>query len=495
MIELKKINKSFSTVQVIFDISVSFEEKKVTGIIGENGAGKSTLMNILSGAISDYSGSIILRGEEVSFRNIKEAREKGISIIHQELNILPDLTAGENIFLGREPVRNGLIDYKKLFSDADKILEQFRFPYTANTKMRTLSVGWQQIVEIATALSLNREIIIMDEPTSALSDNETRVLFEKIQFLRKEGKTILFISHRISEVMAISDNIIVMRDGRIAAELKTEATNRDELIGYMAGSSKKGSSRKSAVNRSEEVLKLSNVSVRSSSLSLQDINFTLHKGEVLGVAGLLGSGRTELLKFIYGEHGGKYSGKLYLKQKEFSPRSSSDSIRKKIIYLPEDRKEEGIFPDHSLLFNAGISVLNKFKLNGLLNHEKELNIIEAKFDELKVRRNNPGQMAKTLSGGNQQKVLLSRILLTEPEIILLDDPARGIDINSKEEMYQIIRYVSLKGISVIITSSEIYELLELCSRILVLSNGKQTALVSSSENNVQDILNHAFKQL
>jgi ribose transport system ATP-binding protein len=495
MLELKNINKSFSKVQVLFDISTAIEEKKVTAVIGENGAGKSTLMNILSGAITDYTGTVILDGKKVNFKNIREARDHGISIIHQELNILPDLTAGENIFLGREPVRGGLIDYKKLYKDADNILTQFKFPYPSDIKMRSVSVGWQQIVEIASALSLNTIIIIMDEPTSALSDSETSILFEKIRYLRSEGKTILFISHRISEVMSISDNIIVMRDGRIAAEIKTEETNREELIRYMAGSSKKKLISSTQVNHGEEVLRLDNISVKSSEVSLSGINFCLHRGEVLGVAGLLGSGRTELLKFIYGENGDKFEGKIYLKGKEFTPRSSNDSIKKKIIYLPEDRKEEGIFPDHSLLFNAGISVLDKFKSKGLLNYNKEFTIVDNKFNELKVKKRDTGQTVKTLSGGNQQKVLLSRILLTEPEIILLDDPARGIDISSKEEMYQIIKNISASGISVIVTSSEISELLELCSRLVVLSNGKQTALVNAKENNVQDILNYAFKQL
>jgi ribose transport system ATP-binding protein len=494
MLSLKNINKSYSRVQVLFDVSAHIEETKVTAVIGENGAGKSTLMNILSGIITDYSGSILLHGEELKFRNTREAREKGISIIHQELNIFYDLTAGENILLGREPVKNGIINYKKLYQDADEILKQFQFPFPSDVKMRSLSVGWQQIVEIASALSLNTNIIIMDEPTSALSDSETNILFDKIKILRNSGKTIIFISHRISEVLNISDNILVMRDGKIAAELKTSETTREELIKYMAGSVK-SSIMTTSIPGKEEVLNLNNISLSAGSLSLNNINFTLYKGEVLGIAGLLGSGRTELLKFIYGVYGKSYEGKVTLYGKEIIPESPSASIKKKIIYLPEDRKEEGIFPDNSILFNGGISVLKIFKSNGFLNNNKELRVVDNKLNELKVRKKSTAQPVKTLSGGNQQKVLLTRILLTEPEIILLDDPARGIDINSKEEMYQIIRNISADGISVIMTSSEIPELLQLCHRILVLSNGSQTALLNSSETNIREILNKAFVKL
>jgi ribose transport system ATP-binding protein len=494
MLELMDINKSFSKVQVLFNVSTAIDENKVTAVIGENGAGKSTLMNIIAGAITDHTGRILLNGKEIIFRNTREARDNGISIIHQELNILQDLTAGENIFLGREPVKRGIIDYKKLFSDADRLLAQFNFPYPSNIKMRSLSVGWQQIVEIASALSLNANIFIMDEPTSALSDNETEILFERIRYLKDEGKTILFISHRISEVLRISDKIIVMRDGKISAELETKNTDREELIFHMAGKSIKNFKSSFYPGDRKEVLRFEDVYIKGGSTSLSGIRFSLHKGEVLGVAGLLGSGRTELLKFIFGEYGTKIKGTVYLKQKEYIPGSSDQSIKNKITYLPENRKEEGIFASHPLWFNAGISVLDKFKSNGLLSKRKELNVVEGKLDELKVKRSDINQEIRTLSGGNQQKVLLSRILLTEPEIILLDDPARGIDISSKEEIYQIIRSISSGGMSVIITSSEISELINLCSRILVLSKGHQAALVNAADNSVQSILNYAFKQ-
>jgi ABC-type sugar transport system ATPase subunit len=266
------------------------------------------------------------------------------------------------------------------------------------------------------------------------------------------------------------------------------------LIFHMAGKSIKNFKSSFYPGDRKEVLRFEDVYIKGGSTSLSGIRFSLHKGEVLGVAGLLGSGRTELLKFIFGEYGTKIKGTVYLKQKEYIPGSSDQSIKNKITYLPENRKEEGIFASHPLWFNAGISVLDKFKSNGLLSKRKELNVVEGKLDELKVKRSDINQEIRTLSGGNQQKVLLSRILLTEPEIILLDDPARGIDISSKEEIYQIIRSISSGGMSVIITSSEISELINLCSRILVLSKGHQAALVNAADNSVQSILNYAFKQ-
>lgn len=495
MLSLKNIDKSFSGVQVLFNISTDIEDGKVTAVIGENGAGKSTLMNIAGGAISEYSGTIILNGKELKFRSTRDANQNGITIIHQELNILPDLTAGENIFLGREPLKYSLIDYNKLYEESDQILKQFKFPYPSDIKMRRLSVGWQQIVEIARALTLNAQIIIMDEPTSALSENETQILFEKIRYLRDEGKTILFISHRISEVLEISDNIIVLRDGKVSASVKTKETTREALIRYMAGEKTAEAANSYKINSLDEILKLENISAEGGSVSLSDINFALHKGEVLGIAGLLGSGRTELLKFIFGEPAIRYQGKIFFRKKEYSPSSAAASIKNGIIYLPENRKEEGIFADHSLRFNAGVSVLEKYESYGLLDQSRERKSVEEKFNYLSIKRNSTDQKIRTLSGGNQQKVLLSRILLTDPEIILLDDPTRGIDISSKEEIYELIGEISSKGISIIITSSEIPELLQLCSRILILSNGKQTALFNTSEKNAHEILKYAFKQL
>jgi ABC-type sugar transport system ATPase subunit len=299
MLSLQNINKSFSGVQVLFDINTIIEEKKVTAVIGENGAGKSTLMNILSGGISDYTGTVLIRGQQVHFNNTREALNFGITIIHQELNIFPDLTAGENIFLGREPVVNGLINYSMLYSEADKVLKQFRFPYPSDIKMRSLSVGWKQIVEIARALSLNSNIIIMDEPTSALSDNETEILFEKIHLLREQGKTIIFISHRISEVLEISDHIIVMRDGRISASVKTEDTTREELIRHMAGDKTIAKISTPLHFSGEEILNVKDLSVHSKSFNLSEINFDLKKGEVLGIAGLLGIGKNRITKISF----------------------------------------------------------------------------------------------------------------------------------------------------------------------------------------------------
>jgi len=494
MLKFSNIRKSFSGVEVLHDVSFTIEENSITGLIGENGAGKSTLMKITSGVITDYEGEIILNEKNVFFNNPREAERSGISIIHQELNLIPDLTVAENIFLGREPLRKfGFVNFNKLYSDADKILKEFEFPYPSNVKVRNLSIGWQQIVEIARVFSIDSKVIIMDEPTSALSESEIKILFDKIKILKNKGKTIIFISHRLEEIEAMTDDIAVLRDGEFIGKYSSSGIKRDEIISKMIGKKFFETSRKNKLKDIEEVMSLKEVSIfYKDKVYLSNISFNLNKGEIIGIAGLLGSGKTELLKFLFGELRSEFTGEILLKNKHFRPRSASHSLSKNIFYLSKNRKNEGIFSELDLIKNSSISILSEFSSVGFINQKSEKNAVNSQLSDLNVRKKSLRQPIKTLSGGNQQKVLLGRGLLSQPEILLLDEPTRGIDVGAKEEIYKLLNDLSRKGISVIASSSEIPELLRICDKIIVLSHGKQTAVLTTKETNAEEILFYAL---
>ncbi|GAB4369218.1 MAG: ribose ABC transporter ATP-binding protein RbsA [Calditrichia bacterium] len=497
MLEFQNISKSFSGVEVLHQVSFSVDEGIILALVGENGAGKSTLMKILSGIITDYEGTILINKKPVRLKNPREAEKAGVSIIHQELNLVPHLSVGENIFLGKEPVgRLGKVDFKKIYRESDELLKEFDFPYSSRLKIRNLAVGWQQMVEIAKALRVNASIIIMDEPTSALSAHEISVLFDKMRKLKSLGKTVIFISHRLKEVLDIADEIAILRDGYFVGKYPRNEISREQLISLMIGHEISEEIIPNESVRDEEILALKNLEViRKDSPVLSEINFSLKKGEVLGIAGLLGAGRTELLKFLYGEFPGRYRGSIRFRGEPYVPRSATDSISNKIVYLSEDRKTEGIFPDAGLQFNSSISVLPWFSRLGVVNARREREAVIEKFRELNVRMKSLNQKIPTLSGGNQQKVLLSRVLLLHPVLLLLDEPTRGIDVGAKEEIYDLVHKLSQQGAAILVTSSEIPELIRMAHRILVLSRGKQTAILNASETNPQEILHHAFKQV
>ncbi|MEJ2637585.1 MAG: sugar ABC transporter ATP-binding protein [Calditrichia bacterium] len=497
MLEFKSISKSFSGVEVLHQVSCKIDKGRIIALVGENGAGKSTLMKIASGILIEYNGEMLLNDAVARFRNPKDAERAGIAIIHQELNLVPDLSIGENIFLGREPVsRLGQVDFRKLFAETNDVLQTFNFPYSPSQKVRNLPVGWQQMVEIARTLSMKAEIIIMDEPTSALSEHEIDVLFGKMRDLRDQGKTLIFISHRLNEIFTIADEVVVLRDGFFEGQFSIGEVNREKLIELMIGRRIGEIVPQDNPNSGEVVLNTANLAVRKGRTTLlSDIGFTLRKGEILGVAGLLGAGRTELLRFLYGELDAQYSGEILLNGDIYIPKSSHEAIGRDIAFLSEDRKTEGIFPDHSIGFNSSISMLPQISAAGVLNKEAEQQLVTEKLDGLSVKRTSLRQKIPTLSGGNQQKVLLARVLLLQPQVLLLDEPTRGIDVGAKQEIYALVKRLSQSGVAVLVTSSEIPELMSMCHRVLVLSAGKQTALLSVKDTNPQEILKYAFKQV
>jgi len=496
MLEFRNISKQFSGVEVLHGVSFSVEKGKVVALVGENGAGKSTLMKILCGIYPDYQGEVIIKKRLVRFKNPREAEQAGIAMIHQELNLVPDLSIAENIFLGKEPVGFlGLIDGGTMLHRAETILKEFDFPYSPKIKIKNIPVGWQQMVEIAKALWVQADIFVMDEPTSALSESEIKVLFDKIRVLKKMGKTIIYISHRMSEIFSIADETVVLRDGEFIAHNLIAEVSHEKLVRLMIGREISDRTADNSNLAGDEVLAIKGLKVlHENRYILSDINFALKRGEVLGIAGLLGAGRTELLKYLYGEIKGEAEGDVHFRGGGFRPKSAADSIERGIAYLPEDRKREGIFPELNLVYNSSISILKNLATLGFINQTVERAEVARQFDDLKLKRSSLFQKIATLSGGNQQKVLLSRVLSSEPGLLLLDEPTRGIDVGAKKEIYDLIRELSTAGISVIVTSSEIPELLKICHRILVLSQGSQRAILNAEHTDSQEILRFAFVQ-
>ena len=495
LLEFQHISKSFSGVEVLHDISFPLEKGKLFALLGENGAGKSTLVKILCGILTDYQGKILLDGNEAKFSNPRKAENAGIAIIHQELNLVSDLNVAENIFLGREPVnRAGFIDFKKMFTEAHKLLSEFDFPFNVKTKVKHLPIGWQQMVEIAKALRLKAEIIVMDEPTSALSESEIKFLFEKITQLKESEKTIIYISHRMKEIFELADEVIILRDGTYLGTYSISDVDQNFLVKKMAGKEIKTNSHRKQISFERELLNLNSVSVYDDKQELlSEITFNLKHGEVIGIAGLLGAGRTELLKFLYGTYAQSFSGKIKFKNDPFTPKSPARSIQNKIVYLSEDRKSEGIFPELSNLKNSSISILSSLSRFGFIQSKTEQNMVSSKVDALNVRMESIHQHIQNLSGGNQQKILLSRVLLINPELLLLDEPTRGIDVGAKQEIYDLIDELKTEGMGILFTSSEIPELLKVSDRILVLSEGRQTALLETHKTDSREILNFAFE--
>ncbi|MBS1653586.1 MAG: sugar ABC transporter ATP-binding protein [Bacteroidetes bacterium] len=498
MLVAKNITKRFSGVTALSNVSLELHPGKVNAIIGENGAGKSTLMKILSGIYTQYEGEIIFNNEVVHFSDTKEAEKAGISIIHQELNLVPYMSVAENIFLGRELVSKlGIVDKKKMNEETKRVLARLNLDIDPDTKIEKLKVGQQQMVEIAKALYSNAEVIIMDEPTSAISDKEVEQLFKVISQLKAEGKTIAYISHKLRELFTISDRFIVLRDGESVDEGDMAAITPDELIRKMTG--RKLSFEKSgrSVADAEPLLTVSNISLRHPVFRfnniLTGISFTLHKGEILGVYGLMGAGRTELMEVIFGLHPKNASGEIRVHEKCRKIKSPADAINNGIALVPEDRKLHGLILNLTIKSNISLTVLKQLENWGLLlNAKKEKKLSDNYINSLAIKTSSDKNMAKNLSGGNQQKIVLAKWLATNPQVLLLDEPTRGIDINAKAEIYSLMKKLAAEGMGVIMVSSELPEILAVSDRVLVMCEGELTATIPIEEATEQEILKHAI---
>ena len=498
MLEAKHITKRFDGVVALSDVNLQLYPGKVNAIIGENGAGKSTLMKIFSGVHTQYEGEIVLNGKVVHFANTREAEAAGIAIIHQELNLVPYLSVAENIFLGRELVNSfGLLDKKKMQDETTLLLKKINLDISPSTKIATLKVGQQQLVEIAKALYTNAAVIIMDEPTSAISDKEVENLFKIIAQLKNEGKTVVYISHKLKELFTIADNYIILRDGQTVAAGEMRPVSQDELIQKMTGRKLGFEKTGKAVHDAPVLLTVRNLNLRHPVLQftkvLSDISFNLHKGEILGVYGLMGAGRTELMESIFGLHPHNASGEVYINDQLVKIKSPASAIAAGIALVPEDRKLHGLVLNQTIKSNISITVLKQLEKWGLmLNSKKEKDLSHNYINQLGIKTSSDSAAAKSLSGGNQQKIVLAKWLATKPQILLLDEPTRGVDINAKSEIYKLMKSLATAGMGIVMVSSELPEILAVSDRVLVLCEGQLTASIPIEEATETGILKFAL---
>lgn len=484
VLELSGISKSFPGVKALDDVHFNLKAGEVHALLGENGAGKSTLMKIISGVYNRDSGSYRLNGLEIGELTPKKAQELGIAIIHQELNMCTDLTVAENMFLGREMHTRGVVRQTDMNRMAKAMLDKLKIDIDPRTVVKKLPVSKQQMVEIAKALSTNARILIMDEPTSALTEREITELFRIVRDLREQGCAIIYISHRLDELKEITDRVSIFRDGRYVATRVFAETTLDEIISMMVGREIKEKFPHVAVDKGRKILEVSGLS----SGMVRDVSFSLYAGEIIGLAGLMGAGRTELVRAIFGADPVE-SGTITLDGETLSIRHPMDAIRHGIVLGPEDRKKEGLCTELSIRENIGLanldSVCNRW---GVVRSGTEKDLTQRAIRDLRIRTPSEEQTAKNLSGGNQQKVVLGKWLVREAKVVIFDEPTRGIDVASKVEIYTIMNELKAKGIGVLFVSSEMPEVMGMSDRILVMCNGRITGNLISKETTQDEIL-------
>jgi ribose transport system ATP-binding protein len=491
MLEMRNINKSFPGVQALKSVNFDLKRGEVHGLLGENGAGKSTLIKILTGVYQKDEGQIILEGKEVNIYNPREALNLGIAAIYQELSLQPYLSAAENMFLGQEIKKSGkiinLIDWEKTQEEAKKILQELDLDLDLNIPVKELGIGKQQMVEIAKVLSKNAKIVIMDEPTSSLSERETEELFRVILRLKEKGISIIYISHKLEEIFKICDRVTVMRDGEKIITLDPKTTTKDELIKHMVGRTLEQHYSKIETVRGEEALRVENLTREG---VFSNISFTSYTGEILGIAGLVGAGRTEIVRAIFGADPID-KGKIYVFGKEVRIRGPIDAIKHGVVLIPEDRKSQGLVLIHSVLDNIALSSLPKYKNGILLNYQSINREVNELIKRLNIKTPSPKKITRELSGGNQQKVVIAKWLTQKAKIFIFDEPTRGIDVGAKVEIYSIMNELVKNGASVIMISSELPEILGMSDRIVVVHEGKITAEFSREEADQEKIMKAA----
>ena len=490
---ISHVCKEFPGVKALDDVNFDVREGEIHAIVGENGAGKSTLMNILSGVYKPTSGKIIFDGKEVSPNAPIEASALGIAMIHQELSLSHTLSVAENIFQARQPKgRFGLIDKKKLYADSRALLDQVGLKdMDPSTLVRNINVSQQQQVEIAKALSQNARFLILDEPTSALTPNETKVLFEIMADLKRKGFTMLYISHKLDEIMSISDRITVLRDGKYIGTLVTKETTITDMISMMVGREYSGGYTRAHYMddndyaKARPLMEVRNLSVKG---KVEDVSFTLYEGEVLGLAGLVGVGRSEVLQAVFGADP-RVSGQVFVNGEELTRKNTSEAIKHGLGLVPEGRKTQGLYLKFSVEDNMTIVWLNStLKSLGLINSKSEAEHAQAYRERLRVKTPSLEQRIVNLSGGNQQKAIIARWLMNEPKILFLDEPTQGIDVGAKNEIYEIIDELAASGVSVVMVSSEMQENISLCDRIVVLYEGKITGTIRHEQANEKSVM-------
>lgn len=491
LVEMKGICKQFPGVRALDNVNFSLRPGEILGLIGENGAGKSTLMKVLTGVYPCDAGEIVYNGEKVAFKNPREAYQRGISIIFQEFNLCPNLSAMENIFLGKELVspQTRLIDYKTMRQKAEQSFRRLKIEIDPDAPVRTLGVAQQQMVEISKALSKDTRLLIMDEPTSSLALSEIENLFEIVRELKSQGISVVFISHKLDEMLAITDRIMVLRDGANAGEVATTDTTKDQIIAMMVGRELTHffTERRSAPGN-EVVFEVQHL---FGPPNAKDVSFQVHRGEIVGLAGLVGAGRTELAKLLIGAEK-KTEGRMFLHGKEVNIHLPVDAVKHGIAYVPEDRKNLGLILPMSTRNNLSMSIHAKL-VNALniINGKQEVGICNTYVNQLQIKISSLEQIVKNLSGGNQQKVVIGKWLATQPAVLILDEPTRGIDVGAKAEVHRIISQLADEGVSILVISSELPEILGLSDRVLVMHDGRITANLPKAQADQETIMKAA----
>lgn len=478
LLEMKGIVKRFGKVKALDGVSISLDKGEILSLCGENGSGKSTLMKVLCGIYpsGEFEGEILFKGKPLVAKGISDSEAIGIAIIHQELTLVKELSVLENLFLGKEIETFGVLDFDKMHAESERLLEKVKLNVSPETKVGDLGVGQQQLIEIAKALSKEAKLLVLDEPTAPLTESETEILLDLVQGLKRDGVSCIYISHKLNEVKAISDHICVIRDGCHIGTRAASSMTTDDIITMMVGREMKQLFPREEHEIGDVVLLVENVSAwdkaNSSVAKVKNASFALRKGEILGISGLVGAGRTELMECIYGCYQGKHQGDIYLDGEKLSIHSSQDALHSGIAMVPEDRKRHGIVPIMGVGQNITLAGLKGFARAGVLDDVKEASTIEDSIRSLTVKTSDSELPIRSLSGGNQQKAILARFLLVSPKILILDEPTRGIDVGAKYEIYKLIFTLVKQGISVIMVSSELPEVLGISDRVLVMHEGE-----------------------
>lgn len=488
ILEMKNINKSFFGVRALKSVSLEIRRGEIHCLIGENGAGKSTLMKILSGAYQRDSGEIVFNGKQLDTSSTLQVQQEGISIIYQEFNLASVLSVAENIFMGREPLNKfGMIDKEKMYADTQEILDKLGVEVSPKALVNNLSVAEQQFVEIAKALSFGAKLIVMDEPSATLTPKELERLFAVIYDLKMKGVSIIYISHHLDELIEIGDRVTVLRDGEHVATDDVDKIDKDQIIRWMVGRDLTNSYPPRTVTPGKKVLEVKKL---SSEGVLKDINFSLYKGEILGVAGLVGAGRTELVRALYGADP-KDTGEIYLNEQLINVESPKDSIDHGIGLLPEDRKQQGVVLGQSIKNNITLAKIDKITKKILIDNGQERREVQQYIESLGVKTPSQEMLARNLSGGNQQKVVLAKWMFTNSNILIFDEPTRGIDVGAKYEIYELMNKLTEQGKSIIMISSELPEIIGMSDRVLVMHKGRISSVYDRTELSQEKIMKSA----
>jgi ribose transport system ATP-binding protein len=491
-LEVRDICKSFPGVRALHNVSLHVNDNEVLSVVGENGAGKSTLMKILAGVQAQDSGQILIDGKPVAFRSVSDALDHGIALIHQELNLADNLEVGANVFLGREPLKYGLIDERSINEQAAVFLEKVGLKISPRTLVRDLTIGHQQLVEIAKALSINARVLIMDEPTSSLSAGESERLFEVIRDLRASGVSIVYISHRLAEVQDLSDRVTVLRDGENAGDLQRKDVSHDSLVQMMVGRDISRFYARQPHEAGDVAIQVHDLV--TSTWPDHRLNFSVRSGEIVGVAGLVGAGRTEMLRTLFGVDP-PLAGSISVTGNTVSMQSPLDAIQAGVALVPEDRKQQGVVLEMAIRHNIGLAGLRRHSLAGaFINRSAEKSDTDEMVKRLRVKTPSDMQIVQNLSGGNQQKVVLGKWLALQPRVLLLDEPTRGIDVGAKQEIYQLMDELAGQGMAILFVSSEMEEIIGMSDRAIVMHEGRITGELTRDQLNEEAVMQLATGQ-